>query len=350
VKVFSEEDAGGKRKLIATLAWGDRVEVVSEAKPAHIQLQVLKTVPEGTQIVKIDGFIKAAAKDAISFDREALRVLKVDFVDVQQGDAAIIETPEGKVILIDGGDNQLFARYLASRFPGTSADTPQTVDCIVVTHGDADHFSGLTQIHKSEKFAAAKDEAERARKRLFIAPERMFHNGLVKRPGEDAAGEERPDVELLGKTAKDGNGDLFVVGLEDDPRTPPASERNKPFKEWGAALDAWEKRIKRKIDVRRLARPINQPTNPGNASAFDFLKPEKIEVELLGPLEEQVGGKPALRFLGNPSNKVARDPGEGAVTFSGTSASHTINGHSIVLRLKYGKFRALFAGDLNEQS
>ncbi|MDO8303515.1 MAG: hypothetical protein Q7T18_09760, partial [Sedimentisphaerales bacterium] len=32
------------------------------------------------------------------------------------------------------------------------------------------------------------------------------------------------------------------------------------------------------------------------------------------------------------------------------SASHTINGHSIIFRLGYGKFHFLFAGDLNEES
>ena len=44
-------------------------------------------------------------------------MLKVNFVDVQQGDGAVIESPDGKVILIDGGDNQLFARYLAVAVP-----------------------------------------------------------------------------------------------------------------------------------------------------------------------------------------------------------------------------------------
>jgi hypothetical protein len=36
--------------------------------------------------------------------------------------------------------------------------------------------------------------------------------------------------------------------------------------------------------------------------------------------------------------------------FTGKSASHTINGHSIVLRPTYGDFRLLFAGDLNEEA
>jgi hypothetical protein len=41
---------------------------------------------------------------------------------------------------------------------------------------------------------------------------------------------------------------------------------------------------------------------------------------------------------------------DSASRFSGISASHTINGHSVVLRLTYGDFSFLFAGDLNEEA
>ena len=36
--------------------------------------------------------------------------------------------------------------------------------------------------------------------------------------------------------------------------------------------------------------------------------------------------------------------------FVGKSVSHTINGHSIVLRLTYGDWRMLYAGDLNDEA
>lgn len=118
---------------------------------------------------------------------------KVNFVDVQQGDGAVIESPDGKIMLVDGGDNQLFARYLAARFRGTSEANPKEIACILVTHGDADHFAGLTKIHESET-------NPEPRKRLFIAPKRVYHNGLVKRPSKDENEKTIPEKELLGPT------------------------------------------------------------------------------------------------------------------------------------------------------
>jgi glyoxylase-like metal-dependent hydrolase (beta-lactamase superfamily II) len=51
------------------------------------------------------------------------------------------------------------------------------IDAMVVTHGDADLFAGLSNIREPETEAGSA-----AHKRLFIHPERVFHNGLVKRP------------------------------------------------------------------------------------------------------------------------------------------------------------------------
>ena len=69
----------------------------------------------------------------------------------------------------------MFARYLAGRFRDTSKTNPKKIDCILVTHGDADHFEGLPEILESET-------NKLSRKRLFITPERYYHNGIVKRP------------------------------------------------------------------------------------------------------------------------------------------------------------------------
>jgi len=126
----------------------------------------------------------------------------VSFVDVQQGEGYVMETPKGKTVLLDGGENQMFARYLAGRYTGTSTENPKIIECIVVSHGDADHFAGLPEILKSET-------NDNPRKRLFINPKRVYHNGIVKRPGNKADETKKKDTELFGATSELNN-QLFL--------------------------------------------------------------------------------------------------------------------------------------------
>jgi beta-lactamase superfamily II metal-dependent hydrolase len=348
VNVFSAPKGGN---VVTTLAWGDTVRVLGRSNGTlKVQLGLLTTGGDKTSVDDRVGFIRPPSKsggftlnDVVTKQKQDPGVLKMDFVDVQQGDAALIETAKGRVVLVDGGDNQLFARYLASRFPGTSDNRRKSIDCIVITHGDADHFAGLTEIHRSESYAGINPGEER-RKRLFIQPKRIYHNGLAKRPGKKKNKSTRPDKEMFGRTATSG-GKLFVTGLENDISTMSPDELNLPFQGWRTAVRAWKKNGT--IEVKRLARRLDGIPPP---DAFDFLSAEGIEVEIFGPLEHRIGGKPALPFLGQPVAKAERQPGTSQVLFKGLSASHTINGHSIVLRLKYGNCRILFAGDLNEES
>ena len=330
-----------RKTLLRTLAWGDEVTVVGEsATRLTVEFVYFDELDDGSILpVKETGYIEPTkragikARDTVK-PRRQNTVLKVNCVDVQQGDGSVIESPDGKVILVDGGDNQLFARYLAGRFRGTTAAKPKEIDCILVTHGDADHFKGLPEILESEQNTTL-------RKRLFIQPKRYYHNGIVKRAG--TVNKKRvPDLELLGPTKK-VDGTTYVVGLESNLLKVPDTEMNEPFVKWKGALAEYNKRSK--IEFRRL--------QFGDDDAFDFFNTEEMRIEVLGPLVETVAGKPALRFLGDPpkgprtGHESLSLDGNG---FKGHSASHTINGHSIVFRLVYGGFSYLFTGDLNDEA
>ena len=145
-----------RKTLLRTLAWGDEVTVTKQtAKHVEVELTTFKEKSDGSIIAQATtGFIvppsKIKSSDVI-LPRPQNKVLKVNFVDVQQSDGSVIESPAGKVILVDGGDNQLFARYLAGRFRGTTAAKPQPIECILVTHGDADHVLGLPEILESRR-------------------------------------------------------------------------------------------------------------------------------------------------------------------------------------------------------
>jgi beta-lactamase superfamily II metal-dependent hydrolase len=336
------------RTLLTTLAWGDYVDVL-EATDRFVKIRTVRyeVKPDGSILpVKTEAYIvppKSVRRadgapltpPDLVIPRKSSTVLKVNFVDVQQGDGAVIETPGGKVILVDGGDNQMFARYLAARYRDTSDAKRKPIECLLVTHGDADHFAGLTEIHASEQNAEP-------RKRLFIAPKRVYHNGLVKRPSKDADNRTRSDKELLGPT-QTGDGVTILTGLADNLLQVPDAAMNAPFKEWKGALGAWNARAP--IEFRRLAF--------GDDDAFKFLKSEHITISVFGPLMTKLGDVEGLRFLGNPPTgpRIGHESLElGGDAFKGYSASHTINGHSIVFRLAYGGFSYLFCGDLNDEA
>ncbi len=68
--------------------------------------------------------------------------LHVSFLDVGQGDAALIQTPNGHNILIDGGpDPQRINLELSERLPFWD----RTIDLVVCTQPQADHVTGLVE-------------------------------------------------------------------------------------------------------------------------------------------------------------------------------------------------------------
>ncbi len=66
---------------------------------------------------------------------------RIHFLDVGQGDSVLIELPDGKVALIDGGNgSQDAANAVLRHLNGLHIDT---IDYLVVTHADADHCGSL---------------------------------------------------------------------------------------------------------------------------------------------------------------------------------------------------------------
>ena len=67
--------------------------------------------------------------------------VRIHFLDVGQGDATLIELPDGKVVLIDGGDGSSTAKRTLIRY--INALKIDKIDHLIVTHTDADHCGGL---------------------------------------------------------------------------------------------------------------------------------------------------------------------------------------------------------------
>ena len=304
-----------KDKLIRVLYWGDEVEMPNAGQATDdAQSRVDVKIYNYKEGKKADGYIKKRKKGGKYLPLNlrsgaGKNLLEVTFVDVQQGDATIIRTPDRKLIIVDSGEEVFLARLLASIFPGTTAAKPLEIDALVITHGDADHFSGLA------KLADAATHTE-ARKRLHSKVLRYYHNGLVKLPSTkivNGQSKDRPNTEMLGSTVKVGS-TRYVTDLWDDPRSAPLM--NDPFTNWTQAM---AQLMDGTTDIRRV--------QMGDHGVFDLFRPE-VDIEVLGPIVENVSGQPALRFFNS-------------------SASHTINGHSVVLRMRLGNVHFLMGGDLN---
>ena len=68
--------------------------------------------------------------------------LRVTVFDVGQGDSILIETRQGHQILIDGGPDNTVLERLGEHLPPWD----RSIDLMVLTHGDADHISGLPAV------------------------------------------------------------------------------------------------------------------------------------------------------------------------------------------------------------
>jgi beta-lactamase superfamily II metal-dependent hydrolase len=217
--------------------------------------------------------------------------LEMYFIDVGQGDSTFVVTPGRKKILIDGGINKRAMGFLAWKYqldqPGASVD----VDLLVLSHADGDHIDGLIPILEHPK----------------INVKKIIHSGMAT----FSAGVFN---ERLGQRTVH-NGTEYIT------------TRHNQLNELDAFADPqladsfrkWRTAIRNEPGIAYEAVSLGSPA----VNLGDPL----IPLEVIGPRIESVGGQPAYRWFGDHA--------------------HTINGHSVVLRLSYQNVRLFLSGDLN---
>lgn len=291
---FKEVSADGKGKYLNnTILMGSYVKLLDEQR-------------EGWQKVvafSIEGWIKAEALgDSPDF--------KCFYIDVGQGDAALIEMgndEDGLKILIDGGPADNLARYLSKWQYRYYFRRKQKVhfDYVFITHFDKDHYNGLIEIFNDERYTFGT----------------VFHAGIAKfnNEKEDFPAEYNTGLGLRVKGP--GNKPFLVTSFE-------TLDDLVALKEKGGMLNLLEqftlavqkaKQQGRLEDFRRMDFQSQIPTRQINSKEVSF--------SVLGPLTQTVNGQTAFAWY--------------------SDEAHTINGHSLVLRLQYGNRSFLYGGDLN---
>lgn len=85
--------------------------------------------------------------------------LHVAVLDVGQGDAILITTPDGRQILVDGGPDPI---WLSAALGRQMPFWDRSLDLVVSTHADADHLTGLAEVLERYRVAAWMDNGQAA--------------------------------------------------------------------------------------------------------------------------------------------------------------------------------------------
>lgn len=110
-------------------------------KIIRLRLAVLATL----LLVSLLSFVPAISGGQLGSVLESggdVDYLTVAFLDVGQGDAIYIETPDGIQMLIDGGPDSAVLRELGEQMPFWD----RTIDVVLATHPDKDHIGGLVDV------------------------------------------------------------------------------------------------------------------------------------------------------------------------------------------------------------
>lgn len=293
-ETFGRIDANGKGKSKNnTILMGSYVKILNEVNGNWQKVQAFS----------IEGWIdKNALGDSPDF--------KCFFVDVGQGDAALIEVgndTDGMKILIDGGPSDNLGRYL-NKWQYKyylNNDIKVHFDYVFISHFDKDHYNGLIDIINDPHYTFGT----------------IYHAGIAKFNSDKTSFPKNIYNSELGKKIKHGT-ETFLTTQFDT-----LAEFNA-LKTGGGMLDLLE----------RFLTAVNNASSQGrlqnfNRLDFNSIIPSKqinnktFEIEVLGPVPSQIPNGRAYKYFDDEA--------------------HTINGHSIVLKLKFGNNSFLFGGDLN---
>ncbi|MGI9650903.1 ComEC/Rec2 family competence protein [Chryseobacterium sp. RLHN22] len=238
--------------------------------------------------------------------------LKCFYVDVGQGDGALLEVgndQDGLKIIIDGGPNDNLSRYLSNwQYKYYFKYNKKVhIDYIFVSHFDKDHYQGLIDIINDDHYTIGT----------------IYHNGIAKFNKEKENYPKDKYNSALGEITGEGDARYLVTSFDNviDFRA---------LKETGMQ-DLMQKFLSSVNNAFASGRL-------GNFTRLDHTSPKitktinnkEFRIEILGPVTSIKDGKVAFKFFDD--------------------YSHTINGHSLVLKIVYGNRSFLFGGDLNVPS
>ena len=186
-------------KAVKQLLWGDWIRISDYSYADEYGVDI-KSTAEKNQVKKTPkGMVPVRARNQSGYmhldDLIPDQLLEIVFVDVGQGDGALLVTPNDEKYVIDAGEFDNMYRYLDWRFAGFKGK--DDFDGFIISHPDKDHYDGFSRIVNDERITA----------------KTIWHNGLVEQFGITENGNQLSDSNhLLGET-KNVNGQKYLIGL-----------------------------------------------------------------------------------------------------------------------------------------
>lgn len=211
---------------------------------------------------------KLAQLEALSF-----KEMKVHFIDVGQGDSILIQSPNGKSMLIDGGTKSKGDTVVS--FIKSQGITK--LDYVVATHPDADHIGGLIKVLESNiKIGTFMDSGKvhtsNTYKDMLTLIRNKNINFKIPTDGEKIAFDNlNLQVLNVGTTNSDNNDASIVLKL---------AYNNISFLLTGDADTGKESEMMSKYNVKSTILKAGHHGSDTSSSA-DFIKAVKPEVTIL---------------------------------------------------------------------
>jgi competence protein ComEC len=148
--------------------------------------------------------------------------LHVHFLDVGQGDAILIQCPNGQQILVDGGPSpSVLLSHLGRRMPFWD----HSLDLVVLTHPEEDHLGGLLEVLTRYDVSLVLDSGQECTNATCDAwrslieekgiPYRRAEAGMRLELGQGVQIEVlHPPTPLMTNTASDINNNSVVLRLQ----------------------------------------------------------------------------------------------------------------------------------------
>jgi len=222
---------------------------------------------------------------------EASPFMEVHYIDVGQGDSILVETPNNKTILIDGGlpkaSNKVVSYLKKQKI--------EKIDLLIATHPDYDHIGGLINVMKSFKVKQVLDTGKIHLTRAFAKyAAEIRKQGIPKKvakPNQRIHLDPDLTIRVLNAYQKDQSNNESSIVLK-------MTYNDIDFLFMGDATIEQEKKLMEKYDIQSEIMKVAHHGSDTSTS-LEFLREVNPQIAILTFSVDNDYGHPVERVVEN---------------------------------------------------